>query len=213
MNAIRKVTAFVMRDSGPNPELLLFKHPHAGVQITAGTVNINESPEDAVLREVHEETGLVNSSIVKCLGIQDEQLPENTRFITNTTKVYARPDKSSFDWAYLRPGIVVKIERRAKDFCQIIYQEYDQVPHPAYETMVIKGWVPEGVLADTSHRSFYLINSLDATEDRWAHFADNHTFTLFWVSLNNIPKIISPQDTWLVFLAKAYPQLMQRSTE
>ena len=197
---ILKVTAFIIKNDGNAPEILLFKHPYAGVQIPAGTVNPGESTEDAVLREVREETGLKRISIVKYLGEHEEHLPEDQKIILKNTKVYARPDVSSFDWAHLRPGISVKIERRAKDFAQIIFQEYDQVPDSTYETMVIKGWVPEDVLTDTSRRYFYQVACKDRNEKRWTQSADNHTFTLFWVPLNNIPEIIPPQDSWLVFL-------------
>ena len=48
---IEKVTAFVTRQWEGERQLLLFKHPYAGVQIPAGTVEVGESPEQAALRE------------------------------------------------------------------------------------------------------------------------------------------------------------------
>lgn len=39
-------------------ELLLFMHPNAGIQFPAGTVEEGELPEQAVLREVAEKTGI-----------------------------------------------------------------------------------------------------------------------------------------------------------
>jgi len=207
---ILKVTAFIVKNDANTPELLLFRHPYAGVQIPAGTVNPGESPEDAVLREVREETGLKRIRIVKFLGEHEDHLPEDQKIILKNTKVYARPDASSFDWAYLRPGIAVKTKRRTNDFCQIIYQEFDQVPDSTYETMVIKGWVPEDVLTGTSKRFFYQVSCKDRSEERWTQSADNHTFILFWAPLSDIPEIIPPQDSWLVFLRKVYPQFLKR---
>src|SRR5262249_43927849 len=49
---LEKVTAFVTRDAAQARELLVFRHPHAGVQIPAGTVEKGESAEAAALREV-----------------------------------------------------------------------------------------------------------------------------------------------------------------
>ena len=52
-------------------KLSVFKHrdyPQAGVQVPAGTDMANESPAEAVIREVKEDTGLVDSQIVECLG-------------------------------------------------------------------------------------------------------------------------------------------------
>ncbi|MCI0690634.1 NUDIX hydrolase [candidate division KSB1 bacterium] len=40
--------------------LLVFRHadfPKAGIQVPAGTIQPNERPDEAVLREVYEETG------------------------------------------------------------------------------------------------------------------------------------------------------------
>jgi 8-oxo-dGTP pyrophosphatase MutT (NUDIX family) len=45
--------------------LLVFRHPHvpaAGIQVPGGTIEEGESPEEAVLREAIEETGLQTSS-------------------------------------------------------------------------------------------------------------------------------------------------------
>ena len=46
----QKVTAFVTRGVGEDAELLVFRHPHAGLQLPAGTVEVDESPPAAALR-------------------------------------------------------------------------------------------------------------------------------------------------------------------
>jgi 8-oxo-dGTP diphosphatase len=54
--------------------LLVFSHPlspEAGIQVPAGTMRDGESPEDAVLREAREETGLDRLTIVGLLGRQE----------------------------------------------------------------------------------------------------------------------------------------------
>lgn len=43
-------------------------HPEAGIQLPAGTMEAGETPEDAVLREAFEETGLAGLRIVRFLG-------------------------------------------------------------------------------------------------------------------------------------------------
>ncbi len=51
--------------------LLVFCHPYApeaGIQVPAGTIEDNETPEQAVLREAFEETGLPNLTLSKFLG-------------------------------------------------------------------------------------------------------------------------------------------------
>lgn len=197
--AIEKVTAFVTRPAEAGLELLLLEHPFAGIQIPAGTVE-DETPEEAVLREVAEETGIGSAAIRCYLGCEEKSLPEGQRIIAAPTHVYARPDTTSFDWAYLRKGIQVAVRRREGGFSQITYEEPDRVPDPRYITMSITGWVPDGVLADTSVRHFYQLEVPGPVQERWTAFSDNHTFTLSWTPLSNLPEIIPPQDEWLAFL-------------
>ena len=66
---IQKVTAFIIRESNGIKELLVFKHPTAGIQIPAGTVEKDEDIETAVRREAHEETGLTVCGNRKLSGL------------------------------------------------------------------------------------------------------------------------------------------------
>ena len=63
-NTVKKVVAYITRGD----ELLVFTHrdfPEAGVQVPAGTVEAGETLDAAVLREVHEETGLLPTAVRK----------------------------------------------------------------------------------------------------------------------------------------------------
>lgn len=197
---VEKVTAFVTRPSAFGHELLLFEHPHAGIQIPAGTAEEEETPEAAVLREVREETGLSTVAIQAYLGCEESRLPEGQWLVAEPTRVYARPDATSFDWAYLRRGIRVAAGRQANGFSQITYEEPDQTPNSQYISMSITGWVPDGALAATRRRHFFHLEYLGPAEDRWSVFTDNHLFTLFWAPMLALPEIIPPQDEWIVFL-------------
>jgi 8-oxo-dGTP pyrophosphatase MutT (NUDIX family) len=69
----RRVVAYVLRGR----ELLVFDHrdfPDAGTQVPAGTVDDDEAPALAVIREVHEETG-VDARLVRELGVTDAVAP------------------------------------------------------------------------------------------------------------------------------------------
>lgn len=66
---IQKVIAYITRGD----ELLVFRHtqfPEAGIQVPAGTMNAGEIPEEAVLRECSEETGIRSYLQPEFLGIQ-----------------------------------------------------------------------------------------------------------------------------------------------
>jgi 8-oxo-dGTP pyrophosphatase MutT (NUDIX family) len=206
-NIIEKVTAFITRKSRDGDDLLLFEHPNAGIQIPAGTVEDHETPEEAVVREVAEETGLTtSSSIRRYLGCSEDILPEGERIIAEPTKVYARPDVTSFDWAHLPKRIPVVVKRQADGFSQVTYEEFDRVPNPQYVTMCITGWVPDRVLADTRKRHFFHLEFHGDSEEKWIVGANNHLFTLFWAPLDELPEIIYPQNEWLEFLYQQFPR-------
>jgi 8-oxo-dGTP pyrophosphatase MutT (NUDIX family) len=62
--------------------LLVFRHPYsptAGIQVPAGTMLPGERPEEAVLREAHEETGLVDLKIAEFLGEQIRDMADFDR--------------------------------------------------------------------------------------------------------------------------------------
>jgi 8-oxo-dGTP diphosphatase len=77
MERKRKVLAYVTN----RRRLLLFTHPQspgAGIQVPAGTLRTGESPEDGVLREAREETGLEGLIFGTYLGRQDQDRDERT---------------------------------------------------------------------------------------------------------------------------------------
>ncbi len=59
--------------------LLVFRHsdtPEAGIQVPAGTIKANELPEQAVLREAVEETGLRELTVERLLGEQKRDMSD-----------------------------------------------------------------------------------------------------------------------------------------
>jgi len=77
MSLTIKRKAFAYITSGPasgstaGHRILVFSHPlspDAGIQVPAGTMDDAETPDEAVLREAREETGLPDLKIVGLLG-------------------------------------------------------------------------------------------------------------------------------------------------
>lgn len=197
---IDKVTAFVLRPSPAGPELLLFEHPYAGVQIPAGTVEPGEALEAAVRREVAEETGLQLVGPCRLVGQAEDPLPEGTRIVAERTRVYAHPTTTSFDWALFPRGAIVALRQVVDGFCQVFWEEFDRWPDPRYVSMSILGWVPASTLAARQLRHFYVCQFRGETPERWVVEADNHRFVLFWAPLASLPPIVPSQDAWLAFL-------------
>lgn len=69
MKTVKKAVAVVLRPGECTTEVLVFRHPLAGVQIPKGTVENLETVETAVLRELKEESGLVLTAKPKVIGI------------------------------------------------------------------------------------------------------------------------------------------------
>ena len=201
---IEKVTAFVTRRSDRGSELLLFEHPHAGIQIPAGTVEADEALDLAVLREAREETDLQNLEIRQYLGARQETLEPDECIIGSPATVYARPDESSFDWARLPRGAMVKRLREEKGFVQVSYIEWDKYLAPSYITMQITGWVQEELLAYSVSRHYYVLECHTATRARWAVDTDNHRFTCFWSPVDNLPVLVTYQEEWLAIFINWY---------
>ncbi len=64
----QRATAYV---TDPDGGLLVFDHidaPAAGMQVPAGGINDGETAEDAVVRELAEESGIESASIIRKLG-------------------------------------------------------------------------------------------------------------------------------------------------
>jgi 8-oxo-dGTP pyrophosphatase MutT (NUDIX family) len=200
VRTVEKVTAFITRQTKDGHQLLLLDHPNAGIQIPAGTVEAGETPDQAVLREVSEETGLTISSPSAYLGCQQTPLPFDQAIILPPATVFARPDLTSFDWIRIRSAVQVKVLQTMPEFTQITYIEYDQVPEPNFISMQITGWVPNEYLAQKRQRHFFYLKFEGDTPPRWDIFSDHHTFRLFWSHLDELPSIIPPQDAWLRYL-------------
>lgn len=63
-----KAAACVVRTGDRGPELLVFRHPLAGVQIPKGTIESGETAADAAARELAEESGILAGRVLRQVG-------------------------------------------------------------------------------------------------------------------------------------------------
>ena len=66
---VRKVVPIILRKLASQTEILVFRHPLAGIQIVKGTVEEDETLEFATLRELKEESGITDAIINKYLEL------------------------------------------------------------------------------------------------------------------------------------------------
>ena len=202
--AIQKVTAFIMRENNGGRELLVFKHPTAGIQIPAGTVEEGEDIETAVQREVYEETGLHFVEIENYLGCFENELEDNQRIIAETTQVYIEPNLSAIPYKRkLSKGLTVDYLSKQESFTHISYiaYEYDKFYEPICIDANITGWVPNENISAQKKRHFFHLSTQEKTADAWELKSDQgHIFKPYWTPLSPKPQIIPPQDKWLDFV-------------
>ena len=201
---VQKVTAFIIRERNGVKELLVFKHPTAGVQIPAGTVEKDEDIETAVKRETYEETGLRSVEIENYLGCIENELEEGERIIVETTQVYIEPGLNAIPYKRRLPkGLTVDYLSTQKDFTHISYveYEYDKFHKPIRIDTNITGWVPNKNLSGQKQRHFFHLTTQAETPDAWELKSDgDRMFKPYWTPLSPKPNIIPPQDKWLDFV-------------
>lgn len=201
---VQKVTAFITRERDGVKELLVFKHPTAGIQIPAGTVEKGEDIETAVKREAYEETGLRFVEVESYLGCFENELKNNQRIIAETTPVYIEPDLTAIPYKRkLLKGLTVDYHSTQRDFTHISYIEYEfnKFHKPIRIESNIMGWVPNENISTQKKRHFFHLSTQEETADAWELKSDQgHIFKPYWTPLSPKPNIIPPQDKWLDFV-------------
>ena len=199
---VEKVTTFVLRQHAGVDELLLLYHPHAGIQLPAGTVEQGESAIAAAMREATEETALESLTWGGLLCVEREDLPADQGVMARTTPVYKRPEATTHSYvtATLRHGITVEVIRAEGDFLQVRYAESDRYPDPQYMSFELVGWVAADTVARERVRYFAWLAAPADTPSQWTNFDDQHNFTLRWHPVDALLQLVPPQGPWLRYL-------------
>jgi 8-oxo-dGTP pyrophosphatase MutT (NUDIX family) len=198
---LQKVTSFVVRP-GPR-EVLLLRHPFAGIQFPAGAVEPGEAPEAAAVRVALEQTGFEQLGWATPAGVTVEEVVGGGWMVADTTPVFFRPDERSNTWAILRRGVSVTSEREQGGFVQVTYEEVDRMPSPQYLSARITGWVPRAALARVRRRFFFRLPFETATPAAWSVETGRDDWVLFWAPIDRLPALIAPQDQWIPYLTAA----------
>jgi 8-oxo-dGTP pyrophosphatase MutT (NUDIX family) len=198
MPILDKVAAFILRGEGAERELLLFRHPTAGIQLPAGTVEPGETVEAAVLREVQEETGLAQVEIVRKLAVLRMEMPPGECAFWRDVPARAEPraDAPTVPLPSGRGAWVTRTEIRGT-YAHVAYEEIDLNATEPIVTLRQTGWVPAEALTDQVDRHLFLLRTTAPTPDRWSVHADaGHAFALYWSPLLVDPGLVAGQDTW-----------------
>ena len=201
MNAevVGKVAAFITRDTPEGRQLLVFRHPDAGIQLPAGTMERDEAPESAVLREVLEETGIAAVQIAALLETLDQVYEGKDRVMTEPYVLELEPGDWGRRVASLTRGMPVQlIELEGDDYAHVWYKFTlkDDVLQPDVR---YTGWLPTRCLTNATRRSLFHLTLTAPTLDRWSVEADRHTFELYWADLASV-QLVAGQQPWLALV-------------
>lgn len=129
-----KVVAFVTRPHPSGPQLLVFDHPLAGVQLPAGTIEPGEAALAGATREAWEETGLDELAMVEMLGTEVESPLGDVRGRLAVAV--------EIDGVHLGRGLPAEALERRSD--AVLVQVGDR-----------RGWIPPDAFADDVVRHFF----------------------------------------------------------
>lgn len=197
LRSIKKVTAFVTRALTEEADLLLFNHPKEGAQLPAGTVEINEEPEEAVIREVAEETAVTSIVAVKLLGRQLHILSDGEMTTIRMTKIFNEPsyDSSSSDFTLTR-GSTVRVRNSVGDFSKVVTDPLIIGEKSDTRIKNIEGYVRNSLLTDKIERYFFHLLSTDSRQKHWDVKVDGLIFQCFWTPLRSKIEINKWQQSW-----------------
>jgi 8-oxo-dGTP pyrophosphatase MutT (NUDIX family) len=195
---LEKVACFATRAGREAVELLTIRHPTAGTQVPAGTVENGETPQQAAAREFFEETKRVAVSVRK-LSTLITELESPMGVLVSTpmhrdSQVQTGPPGGTF----LRKGLPITILDRKAGELLVRYEERDYNVAPPSIISSVAGWVPVSAVSTTIVRYLCQV-SVAPSEDasRWKVIADNQTWSLEWTPIDDGLHLFGEQQTWL----------------
>jgi 8-oxo-dGTP pyrophosphatase MutT (NUDIX family) len=205
--ALGKVTAFVTREKEHGRELLVFRHPTAGVQLPAGTIEPGETPEQAVLRELGEETGINQVEIVRSLGMMtmdDEEigLDSDEYLLLRDVRRMRYPGEPDVPrWRRIRRGQRVHIVGQEGDYVKINYYQFKLINSMDFDVLrCVAGWIEADALTKDLERHLFHLRPTAPTPEQWEKRADHHhIFSMYWVPLTKDPTLVRGLRKWLVW--------------
>jgi len=204
VHPIQKVTALITRDAATGRELLIFRRPDDGtIQVPAGTVEDGEPPDDAVLRETAEETGLTAVRVIAKLAVETVPLSHNARLLMTDQLLRSTPTSPAApDALLLKRGLTVMLIETSAAWARIHYRESSYNPTTkVFGTLwEAHGWLSLSALTQHVVRHFYHLTPTAPTSDQWTVIDsgdDERILELYWQPLDGETHLLPSQAAWV----------------
>ena len=199
---LNKVTAYVTRNGKNGKELLVFQHPSTGLQLPAGTVEDGEEPAVAVVREVAEETGILDAEILCLLDAEVTLLPDRQRAVRNPSPLLARPQADAATIEMVgRSGFLLDVGELDGLYRQVTHRDYEFVDNAFVPVRSVDGWMLDEELTQQIVRHHYELRTPSPTPDRWAHSAEGEfDCELYWTEIGEDIGLAASNKAWLRFV-------------
>lgn len=195
---IEKVTIFATRQSKKKREILILSHPSAGFQIVAGTVEVGEYHAKAALRELQEESGIVDVDIstLKLFHKEENELANGMVVALEQFTIPFSSGESS-EKKIVKRGHKLEIVSEDTDTSILQLRQFQH--HDDIEgTIVAKGDVSNSKFSKIMPRYFYSVYC-NCEEDEWKYFADGHEFSFFWKPIDEEISVHPLQQHWVSY--------------
>lgn len=193
---VEKVVAVITRERPAGRELLVFTEGHLGRQLPAGTVEPGEPLQEALFREVQEESGLTAVRLVRKLAELPLELPFDEVMISAKVAALAEPRVGALELPYLvRRGMAFHCLAERDGFAQIALG-----PAASGTEDSPSCWVSLQAVTRRVRRHVYWLMPTEETATTWVVTGPEEdpdiSFTLEWVPLRDA-RLVPVQDAWL----------------
>lgn len=181
MPSIGKVVALISRAGSSGPEICVFEHPRAGIQLPAGTLDPDEDPIAGALREGFEETGLDEVEVTGELAVLPASDP-GTAIINRLVTFAGRPIPPGYQAHFLEQGPTtsrVQVNTTSERLEDVIDND---------------------ALSIDATRHIVHMSLRGSTPDEWwvmTPDGDGVCWRCFWLPLHDANRVVSTQRPWL----------------